>query len=264
MNESLTVTDEGLKLIQSFEGCERKAGKGRVKAYVDPVGVLTIGWGHTNATGRQFTRGTTWTQAECDQVLREDLEKFEAGVRDLVRVELSPHQFDALVSFAFNCGLGNLKSSTLLRKVNRKDFDAAAREFAKWNKAGGRVLTGLTRRRAAEAMLFQDAGAVEVNAREHEPMVQSVDAPAKAGLGETIANSRIAKAAIGAGIGDAGLAVDAIGEAADKAKAAKHSAEQLGLWDVVVQAAQSPRVWIAIAVLVVIGGVIYWRHQDNN
>src|SRR6185436_13056089 len=185
MNESLTVSPAGLKLIQSFEGCEKRTGRGRFKAYVDPVGILTIGWGHTNATGRQFTRDEVWTRAECDAALREDLSVFEAGVRSLVKVELEQCQFDALVSFAYNCGVGNLKSSTLLRKVNRSDFSGAAREFAKWNKAGGRVLKGLTRRRAAEATLFQGAGCIAVDAREDEPMAQAVDAPTQSGILET-------------------------------------------------------------------------------
>jgi lysozyme len=266
MNGTLTVSAAGLKLIQSFEGCEKpvKGKRGRYRAYVDPVGILTIGWGHTNATGRAFDADTVWTQAECDAALAEDLAKFEAGVRALVKVALSQCQFDALVSFAYNCGLGNLRSSTLLRKVNKGDFAAAAREFAKWNKAGGRVLAGLTRRRAAEAMLFQDAGCVEVAARERHAMPQAVDAPAQIGLTETVANSRIAKAGLTAAAGDGYVTAEAIGDAAEKARAAKQGAEDLGLWDVMVHAAQSPKVWIGLAVLFVIAAVIFWRHQDNN
>ena len=81
MNEALTLSPAGLKLVQSFEGCEKAVkGSRRFKAYVDPVGILTIGWGHTNATGRRFTADTVWTQAECDAALREDMAKFEAGV----------------------------------------------------------------------------------------------------------------------------------------------------------------------------------------
>ena len=70
MNEELTLSPAGLKLVQSFEGCERRQKGARFKAYVDPVGVLTIGWGHTNATGRTFDAATVWTQAECDAALR--------------------------------------------------------------------------------------------------------------------------------------------------------------------------------------------------
>jgi lysozyme len=127
MNDALTLSPAGLKLVRSFEGCEQavKGSRGRFSAYVDPVGILTIGWGHTNATGRKFKAGDVWTQAECDAALREDMAKFESGVRSLVKVELEQCQFDALVSFAYNCGVGNLKSSTLLRRVNRSDFSGA-------------------------------------------------------------------------------------------------------------------------------------------
>jgi lysozyme len=81
--------------------------------------------------------------------------KFEAGVKRLVKVPLAQGQFDALVSFSFNVGLGALGSSTLLRKLNAGDYRGAAAEFPRWNKAGGKVYEGLTRRRAAERSLFE-------------------------------------------------------------------------------------------------------------
>jgi lysozyme len=190
--------------------------------------------------------------------------KFEAGVRTLVKVELEQCRFDALVSFAYNCGIGNLKSSTLLRKVNRGDFAGAAREFGKWNKAGGRVLKGLTRRRAAEATLFQGAGCIEANAREDEPMAQAVDAPTDPGLVETTLNSKIGKTGLGLGLGDGAQTIDAIGDAAEKAQSARDAAESLGIWDIVTSALQSPRVLFGIAALVAIGLLIYWRHRDHS
>ena len=265
MNDALTLSPAGLKLVRSFEGCEQavKGSRGRFRAYVDPVGILTIGWGHTNATGRKIKAGDVWTQDECDEALREDMAKFESGVRALVKVELEQCQFDALVSFAYNCGVGNLKSSTLLRKVNRSDFSGAAREFAKWNKAGGRVLKGLTRRRAAEATLFQGAGCIAVDAREDGPMAQQVDAPTSPGIVETTVNSKIGKTGLGLGLADAGQTIDAIGDAADKAQTAKDAAESLGLWDVATHALQSPRVLFGIAALVAIGLLIWWRHRDH-
>jgi len=263
MNSSLTISAAGLSLIQSFEGCEKKTGRGRFKAYMDPVGILTIGWGHTNATGRQFTADAVWTRAECDAALREDLAQFEAGVRAVVKVDLAQCQFDALVSFAYNCGLGNLKSSTLRRKLNRRDFAGAAREFARWNRAGGRVLAGLTRRRAAEATLFQGAGHIEVAAREHGPMAQQVDAPTAPGVLETVASSKIGKTGVGLGMADAVATGDAIADAAEKARSAKDAAEELGLWDIAVNAAQSPRVLFGLAALVAIGLLIYWRWRDH-
>ena len=265
MKDALTLSPAGLKLVQSFEGCEKAVmGPRRFKAYLDPVGILTIGWGHTNATGRKFAADSVWTQAECDAALREDMAKFESGVRSLVKVEIEQCQFDALVSFAYNCGIGNLKSSTLLRKVNRRDFSGAAREFGKWNKAGGRVLKGLTRRRAAEATLFQGAGCIEVKAREEEPMPQAVDAPTSPGLVETAVNSKIGRTGLGLGLGDAAQTIDAVGDAAEKAQSAKDAAESLGIWDIATHALQSPRVLLGIAALIAIGFLIWWRHRDHS
>jgi lysozyme len=267
VNEGLTVSAAGLKLIQQFEGCERRKGapRGRVKAYVDPVGVLTIGWGHTNATGRKFTVDTTWTIAECEEVLREDMTKFEAGVRALAKVELAQCQFDALVSFAYNCGLGNLKSSTLLRKANRRDFAGAAREFAKWNKAGGRVLPGLTRRRAAEAILFQDGGCVDVRTTEHGPMVQQVDAPPKPGLGQVLAESKIAQGtATTSVLGSANEGIAAAKDAAAQVREVKDAAQEIGLLDLVATLVQQPRFWVALVILTLGAAVIYWRWKDHT
>lgn len=138
------INSAGLALIKSFEGC-------KLTAYVCPAGVLTIGWG---TTGPEVTKGLKITQAQADSWLIEDVNKFADGVDKLVTVKLTENQKAALTSFAYNCGLGNLKSSTLLRKVNAKDFKGAKNEFQKWDRAGGKTLPGLTRRRAAEAELF--------------------------------------------------------------------------------------------------------------
>lgn len=153
-NENLHLSNTGAGLIKHFESCLRPVGD-KFQAYYDPIRVLTIGWGHTNHHGRQIKAGDKWTREECDAEFLRDMELFEDTVKHLVKVPLKQYQFDALVSFAFNCGGGNLKSSTLLRLINANAFDAAAREFPKWNKAGGKVLKGLVRRRASEALLFQ-------------------------------------------------------------------------------------------------------------
>ena len=264
MNERLTTSDAGLRLIKSFEGCEKKAGPRRFRAYVCPAGVLTIGWGHTKAAGRPFDRDTVWTAQQCDDVLIEDLAKFEDGVRQLVRVELEQHQFDALVSFAFNCGIGNLQKSTLLRKINKRDFDGAAREFAKWNKGNGRVMSGLTRRRAAEATLFQGAGMVEVNARADAPMAQAVDPPAKPGIIETVKESKIAQGTgVGSALGSGNEMIAAVKDSAAQLREAKGAAEEIGLWDLASSLAQQSRFWIALAILSVGAAVIYWRWRDH-
>jgi lysozyme len=148
------LSDKGAALVKAFESCLRRV-PGGFKAYLDPIGVLTIGWGHTNDNGREFDSSAVWTQAECDSEFLSDMAIFERAVNGLVRVPINQDQFDALVSFAFNVGAGNLEMSTLLKKVNVRDFAGAAQEFQRWNKADGRVLPGLTRRRACEALLFQ-------------------------------------------------------------------------------------------------------------
>lgn len=140
----MKISQKGVKLIQDFEGLE-------LKAYKDSIGVLTIGYG---STGPHVSMGMTITKEQAEQLLKKDLERFEKGVSDLVKVPLNQNQFDSLVSFSFNLGLGNLRSSTLLKKLNASDYVGAAAEFHRWNRAGGKVLAGLTRRRIAERDLF--------------------------------------------------------------------------------------------------------------
>lgn len=140
----MKISQKGIDLVKSFEGLE-------LKAYKDSVGVLTIGYG---STGSHVSAGMIITKEQAEQLLKKDLERFEKGVSELVRVSLNQNQFDALVSFSFNLGFGNLKSSTLLKKLNASDYIGASKEFERWNRAGGKVLNGLTRRRIAERDLF--------------------------------------------------------------------------------------------------------------
>jgi lysozyme len=171
----------GLRLIKEFEGCKEPMAKGYFKPYVCPAGVLTIGWGHTNHHGRKFDEKSIWTQFQCDRALSEDLSTFEKAVHRLVKVKLNQNQFDALVSFAYNCGEGNLAKSTLLKRVNAGDFEGAAQEFHKWNKGAGVVLRGLVRRRKAESDLFRSKVIPpipeELPRKSPDPMPQEVDPP---------------------------------------------------------------------------------------
>jgi lysozyme len=143
------------KLIQQFEGCAKKRPDGSFEAYPDPGSggdPWTIGWG---STGADIKRGAVWTQQQCDDRFTEHLDEFAGKVAKLLGdAPTTQHQFDALVSIAYNVGTGNLGSSTLLRKHKAGDHEGAAAEFAKWNKAAGKVMAGLTRRRAAEAALY--------------------------------------------------------------------------------------------------------------
>ena len=183
MNEDRKLTDAGANLIQHFEGC-LQPHNGKFKSYVCPAGVRTIGWGSTgHPHGKHHIDSTTqWTREECHQAFLADMGAFERDVRKLVTVPLSANQFDALVSFAYNCGSGALKGSTLLKCVNRGDHAAAAKEFHKWNKANGKVLAGLTRRRASESLLYQNIPDLNYDGKADpkppvEPMPQAVDPP---------------------------------------------------------------------------------------
>jgi lysozyme len=132
-------------MIQSFEGL-------RLEAYQDSVGVWTIGYGHT---GPEVKKGLKWNTTEAEAAFDADVARFCQGVAAITKsVPLTDNQFAALVSFAYNLGLGRLQGSTLLKKVLAKDWAAAKTEFLKWDKAGGKVLAGLARRRRAEADLF--------------------------------------------------------------------------------------------------------------
>ena len=134
----------GIALIQEFESC-------RLKAYLCSGGKWTVGWG---STGPDIVRGTVWTQEQADERFARDLQRFEREVESLLTFEPTSNEFSALVSFAYNVGTNALAKSTLLRKFNAGDIAGAANEFLRWNKAGGKVLAGLTRRREAERDLF--------------------------------------------------------------------------------------------------------------
>lgn len=129
-----------------------------LSAYKDSVGVMTIGVGHTAAAGiPKPVSGMSFSAREAIDLLRSDLVTYEAAVTRNVKVALAQHEFDALVSFTFNLGEGNLKSSTLLRKLNAGDRAGAAAAFGSWVKAGGKTLQGLVTRRAAERAIFERA-----------------------------------------------------------------------------------------------------------
>lgn len=143
----------GLSLIRQFEGLRREA-------YKDSVGIWTIGYGHTAAAGLpKPVPGMRVTEVEAEAILAVDLGKYEAAVEAALRQEPSQNQFDAMVSLCFNIGPGNFTRSSVVRAFNAGDEKAAARAFLAWNRAGGRVLAGLTRRREAEKRLFLSQGA---------------------------------------------------------------------------------------------------------
>lgn len=147
------INQKSVDLIKAFESLF-------LESYKCSADVWTIGYGTTStkAGGHDdgtITPGMKITEEQAEEYLRQDLEYFEKVVLRLVKVDITDDEFGALVSFAFNVGEGNLESSTLLRKLNAGDKKGAAKEFIRWNKAKGKTLNGLTRRRASEERLFE-------------------------------------------------------------------------------------------------------------
>lgn len=147
----MNLGDKGKALIKEFEGC-------RLTAYPDPKtggDPWTIGYGWTQPIdGKKVTKGMTITQQKAEQLFEEGVKPYANTVNSLVKVPLTQNQFDALTSFVYNLGAKNFTNSTLLRKLNNKDYKGAADEFPKWISKGTPAEKGLTRRRAAERNLF--------------------------------------------------------------------------------------------------------------
>ena len=140
----METSKTGLDLIKHFEGCE-------LEAYKCPAGVWTIGYGHT----KDVEEGDTISKEQAEEMLVEELHEYENYVNEYVNVALSQNQFDALVSWVYNLGPANLKASTMLKVLNSGKYEDVPAQIKRWNKAGGKVLEGLIRRREAEACLFQ-------------------------------------------------------------------------------------------------------------
>lgn len=143
---TMQYTSAGLHLTESFEGC-------KLTAYQDQVGVWTNGWGNTHGV----IPGSTITQARAESDLLANVQSAVNTVNRLVTVPLTQNQFNALVDFTFNAGNGNFAASTLLKKLNARDYDGADAEFAHWDMAGGAHIAGLARRRGAEAAMFDQS-----------------------------------------------------------------------------------------------------------
>jgi len=229
-------------LLKRFEGC-------KLKAYRCPAGICTIGYGHTSAAGApEVIDGMTITQTRADEILKRDLVKYESAVLGLLKVELTQNQFDVLVDFAYNAGVGSLKTSTLLKKVNAGDLDAVPAELMKWTKGGGKVLPGLVRRRNAEAAWWN---AHQEHPHDHEDHRAEPDAPPQ----RTMAESKQGNAAlVTAGLGSLGVAK----EVAAQAQEASDTANQLmGLFG-------NPNFLIMAAIIGLGAAIWFWRKKNMD
>jgi lysozyme len=211
----LTVSAKGISLVKKFEGLHKKHASGKIESYRCPAGVLTQGYGRT----RGIKEDLYVTVKQCEAWLVEDLNEAGAYVRKLINVPLNQAQYDALVSFTFNLGPTNLKSSTLRKVLNKGDYEGVPAQIMRWNKAkvGGKLtpLKGLTRRRTEEASLFAYEDA-EVEETVIPQMPQKVVSKQKS----------LAKSKTMAGAGVAGVAT-ALGEIAPQIEGLVQYSESL-------------------------------------
>jgi lysozyme len=145
----MKISDEGIRLIKRFEGVKHRP-------YRDCIGLWTVGIGHLIGDGKQLpdSYNRTFTESEVDELLRKDLVRFERSIGMLIKVPLRQCEYDSLCSFVFNLGCGTLQRSTLRQKLNRGDKEGASKEILKYNKAGGKIVKGLVKRRNDEYQLF--------------------------------------------------------------------------------------------------------------
>jgi len=142
------INESGLEIIKKFEGL-------RLTAYKCPAGIATIGWGHVQTvTEQDVINGKTITKEEAEELLKQDIKWAEEAVFKNVKVPTTDNQFSALVSWTFNLGETNLRQSTMLQRINANFLEVVPFEMNRWNKANGKIMEGLKRRRQAEGDLF--------------------------------------------------------------------------------------------------------------
>lgn len=233
----MKTSDLGIAFIKRWEGV-------RLKAYRCSANVLTIGVGHTAAMGEPYpVEGMKITEAEAEAILRRDLSSIERGVQQAVKVPLNQRQFDTLVSFVFNVGIGAFRKSTLLKRLNAKDYDAVPSELMKWTRAGGRVVQGLVNRRKAEADMWRGA---PTDQTADGDMPQAVDAPRK------MRQSKEGNAALLAG----GAA--SITAANDVMRQVQETGDNItSLLDLL----KNPNFIVLVVVIAAAGAIWFWRKQ---
>jgi len=235
----MKMSKEGVDaLLKKFEGC-------KLSSYRCPANVWTIGYGHTSAAGvPEVKDGMKITQKQADDILFDDLVKYETAVYGMVKQPLTQHQFDVLVDFAYNAGVGALQKSTLLKKVNAAQFDDVPAELAKWTKGGGKVLPGLVRRCQARSAWW-------VSGEPHDEQEQRVEpdpVPVRTMMESKQGNAAI----ITAGLGGLGAAKEIAAQAQDASDIADQFMKLL-----------SNTNFLIMAVIVGLGAAIwYWRSKN--
>lgn len=233
----MKTSEHGRAFITRWEGCH-------LKAYLCPANVWTIGVGHTASMGNPTpVSGMKITQDEADAILERDLSQIERDIIASVKVKLAQKQFDTLVSFVFNVGIGAFRKSTLLKKLNAGNYAAVPEELMKWTRAGGKVLQGLVNRRKAEADLWRGA---PTDQKPEALMPQEVDPPRK------MRQSKEGNAALIAG------SAATISAANDVANQVKQTGDTLTS---LIDLLKNPTFLAFVLIALAAGAIWYWRKQ---
>lgn len=233
----MKTSDHGIAFIKRWEGV-------RLKAYRCSANVLTIGVGHTAAMGDpKPVDGMKITEAEAEAILRRDLGSIERDVAKVVTVHVNQRQFDTLVSFVFNVGIGAFRKSTLLKKLNASRYDEVPSELMKWTRAGGRVVQGLVNRRKAEADLWRGAPTDQAPS---DDMPQQVDPPRK------MTQSKEGNMALLAG------GVAGVNAASEAVYATKNAHDTM---TTAIDLLTDPRFIALVLIVVAAAAIWYWRKQ---
>lgn len=258
-NQGMQLSEQGLSLIKSFEGCLKKRPDGTLEAYRCPAGVWTIGWGCTEGV----REGMIISVAEASRLLARELGHFEIVVGRLVKVRLTQGEFDALVSFVYNVGEGAFARSTLLRQLNAGNYASVPAQLLRFTRGGGRVLPGLVRRRKAEAALFlaSTIGGATLG-DDYGPMPQQVEATTGSAT-KVVTSSRTFWGAIVAALGWGGSKLhDTFGLLGDAAQQARSSSDGV-LSLLALLHINAETVGIAVG-LVGLAAVLFARFEANR
>lgn len=259
--QPMRTSYKGRSMLRQLEGDE-------LEAYQDSVGIWTIGTGHTAAAGAPAPRaGMTITQGESDAILSRDLIATEIGVLKALTRQPTQNQFDAMVSLAFNIGVNGFARSSVVSRFNRGDDAGAAAAFLMWNKAGGRVLLGLDKRRRVEMKLFNTGDRAVVMARIADiPAEEIEEAPAPGGVDvprpdKTMVSSKTGWASIATAGSTVTVAASAASDALDRAQGVKDAADKaMTVFGIDWKAAA----FIALSALVVgLCGFIWWDRRNR-
>jgi GH24 family phage-related lysozyme (muramidase) len=254
----MDINERGLKLLYDFEGRHTRLPDGRYKAYLDKIASPPV-WTLYAGLTKGIREGMCCTEAQGDAMVRKELNVYENAIEEAVKVPLTSNEFSALTVLVYNIGVGAFQKSTLLKVINQGKRDQIPSQWLRWNKAGGKVIKGLERRRKAEVALFLAPDEVEVKADDEPSMPQRVE-ESKGSVKETVATSWTIRGALAALAGAATQAYDwALPAATEAGAEAMKLKTSFGPWEALFAALKANMGLLAAAFVAVGCGIVIAR-----